>query len=325
MKRFIRYLYEYDQGKRMRNVGFVKVEQMEDECMVHIHGKGLQLTGENRLSLYLFYEEHGECIRILQGETDNVNPSVNVQLRYTKEDVGMPENFGRIRGIMLESARGRRFIVLWEEASVNFGRIKDWEEAEKQTVREEQPIREEAPVREEQPVREESPEEVMTLEQTPENRSEENDGDEDEADKEEIPLIRSERIAFDEPVSDRREYRIPEEMPREQRQGFRYARKIQRTEISRLARCEWRLANNRFLLHGYYNYHHLILMEKGEELQLGVPGIYHEREAAAAADFGFPEFVPADQLEVSLEQEERNEEERFGYWCRPVRKAQPWK
>ena len=32
MKRFIRYLYEYEQEKRMRNVGFVNVEQGEDEC-----------------------------------------------------------------------------------------------------------------------------------------------------------------------------------------------------------------------------------------------------------------------------------------------------
>lgn len=41
VKQFIRYLYEYDQGKRIRNVGFVKVEQSGARGMVHIHGKGL--------------------------------------------------------------------------------------------------------------------------------------------------------------------------------------------------------------------------------------------------------------------------------------------
>ena len=45
LKRFIRYLYEYEQGKRTRNVGFVKVEQEERESTVHIHGKGLRLSG----------------------------------------------------------------------------------------------------------------------------------------------------------------------------------------------------------------------------------------------------------------------------------------
>ena len=49
MKRFIRYLYEYEQEKRMRNVGFVKVEQGEDECIVHIHGKGLRMGSETSL------------------------------------------------------------------------------------------------------------------------------------------------------------------------------------------------------------------------------------------------------------------------------------
>ena len=33
--------------------------------------------------------------------------------------------------------------------------------------------------------------------------------------------------------------------------------KITRQEIAGLPRKEWKLANNHFLLHGYYNYHHL--------------------------------------------------------------------
>ena len=39
MRRFIRYLYEYEQEKKMRNVGFVKVEQDVDQCVIHVHGK----------------------------------------------------------------------------------------------------------------------------------------------------------------------------------------------------------------------------------------------------------------------------------------------
>lgn len=52
--------------------------------------------------------------------------------------------------------------------------------------------------------------------------------------------------------------------------------KIQRGEISILPRCEWKLANNNFLLHGYYNYRHLVLIDEGNQLKLGVPGIYPE-------------------------------------------------
>ena len=50
---------------------------------------------------------------------------------------------------------------------------------------------------------------------------------------------------------------------------------------------------------------------------LGVPGIYHPREARAAATFGFVEFVPMAKLDTSWEEEP--EEETFGYWCQQVK------
>ena len=103
MKRFIRYLYECDKGKRLRNVGFVKVEQGEEDCTLHIHGKGLHMRGDRQLALYLFYDENGECTGIYQGTVDNVNPAINYRLYYTKEDVAVPYNFPIINGIILES------------------------------------------------------------------------------------------------------------------------------------------------------------------------------------------------------------------------------
>lgn len=85
MKQFIRYLYEYEQGKRVRNVGFVRVEQTEEATVVHIHGKGLRIAGNRQLGLYLFYETDKECVGIPQGILENVNPAVNYRLRFTRE------------------------------------------------------------------------------------------------------------------------------------------------------------------------------------------------------------------------------------------------
>ena len=109
LKRFIRYLYEYESGRRMRNVGFVKVDQSDDECIVHIHGKGLRLEGEKELTIYLFYEKEKECIGLPQGTVENVNPAVNYQLRYTKEDVGEPCNYDLIEGIIMENSSHRKY------------------------------------------------------------------------------------------------------------------------------------------------------------------------------------------------------------------------
>lgn len=56
----------------------------------------------------------------------------------------------------------------------------------------------------------------------------------------------------------------------------------------------YRAANNSFLLHGYYNYDHLILtkLEKRGEATyyIGVPGNYYEREKQVALMFGFESF-----------------------------------
>lgn len=94
--------------------------------------------------------------------------------------------------------------------------------------------------------------------------------------------------------------------------------KITRKDIAKLPRREWRLANNNFLLHGYYNYHHLVSFEKDDCCWLGVPGIYHPKEQRAADSFGFGQFMKPDAGEIELSGEEMSIDEDFGYWCRKV-------
>lgn len=94
--------------------------------------------------------------------------------------------------------------------------------------------------------------------------------------------------------------------------------KIQRQGLTRLPRREWRIANNSFLLHGFYNYHHLLYVEEDGKVFVGVPGIFHEREQEAASAFGFPEFRRLTNNEIQLEENEKNTYEDFGYWCRQI-------
>ena len=61
----------------------------------------------------------------------------------------------------------------------------------------------------------------------------------------------------------------------------------------------YRLVNNSFLLHGYYNYKHLILTRverKGEiYYYIGVPGSFFEKEKQVAIMFGFESFECAEE------------------------------
>lgn len=73
------------------------------------------------------------------------------------------------------------------------------------------------------------------------------------------------------------------------------------------------LVHNSFLLHGYYNYKHLILGRRekdGEAVYyLGVPGTFHEREKTVAVMFGFEAFDG---------KREPAENGDFGYYLRRV-------
>lgn len=69
------------------------------------------------------------------------------------------------------------------------------------------------------------------------------------------------------------------------------------------------LVNNSFLLHGFYNYRHVILGKEGEAYYLGVPGVFYEREKMVALMFGFEAF------ECESGESKAGE---FGYYLRKV-------
>lgn len=130
--------------------------------------------------------------------------------------------------------------------------------------------------------------------------------------------VRSEGVWMDPSGSEKGKIRVQNIDPGIPKPAWSY-RKIQRSQLTSLARHEWRLANNQFLMHGYRNYRHLLLLERNGKWYLGVPGIYHRREAQAAETFGFPEFIGVEEIQIHLPDEER-QAEAFGYWIRPVRK-----
>jgi len=321
VEQFIRYLYEYQQGKPSRNVGFVKSERDEEQTTVHIHGKGLQLGRETELKLYIFFVEEGAPVGIFQGMITNINPAVNYRLTFGVEDTGAPGNYPKIQGIIMESEEKRRFAAVWSDFPVDMERMREWEEPEIIPLTMTEAVRQKAAA-DSAGGREESaadgePDEV--IDGAAEGTEEEDRGGaaavhpEQERGTEKEQRVSTEAETEQGAVPDEEidAYIIPSE---------RQCKKICRQDIAMLPRCEWRLANNSFLLHGCYNYHHLMLIQESDELWLGIPGIYHSREAKAAEAFGFPRFIPVGELDAELEPDEKEPGEEFGYWSRRVRK-----
>lgn len=75
-----------------------------------------------------------------------------------------------------------------------------------------------------------------------------------------------------------------------------------------------KMVHNSFLLHGYYNYRHVILgkinVEGEENYYLGVPGVYYDKEKMVAEMFGFEAFEG---------QNTPAEPGCFGYYMKKVR------
>lgn len=91
---------------------------------------------------------------------------------------------------------------------------------------------------------------------------------------------------------------------------------IKPQDIGLLPRETWTFGNNSFLLHGYYNYRHLILVKLDnrqgrQRYLLGVPGHYYSNEKYMAGMFGFSNFVLSKMQPAG--------DGRFGYWYTDIR------
>ena len=263
MKRFIRYLYEYQNGKRTRNTGFVKVLEQTDTAEIQVYGRGFPVAGGRTLEIYLFYEEDGKCIGIRMGEIRGAQAAFGYKLIYTTDDVGGDGQFGKIGGMILRTGNGADagyYGAVWDEARpVDVSRMIT-EDKNTDAVRK-----------------------SKSNPNVPEERNSQNANSD-------LPPKTTKDIIY----------------------------KITRQEIAGLPRKEWKLANNHFLLHGYYNYHHLVSFEKEGKCWIGVPGLYFPGEQRAAGAFGFNQFMKPSDGELDLEEYEIEDEEHFGYWCRPV-------
>lgn len=86
-------------------------------------------------------------------------------------------------------------------------------------------------------------------------------------------------------------------------------------DILQLQRAHWHTGRNSFLMHGYYNYRHLLIGKTSDgKYVLGVPGIMNPQEKYLAVMFGFPDFKFSDVPEQNP---------AGGYWYRILEQSQP--
>lgn len=327
MKRFITYLYEYERGQKIKNTGFTRVDERNGKVNLQVCVRNFIRSHEKgKIYAYLWRDA---LIGIMLGEVGVINGQGDVQLEFLSDSI-MDSGycFDEMVGIGIlfpnngyvascwnddvsEMISGGRF-EMTEAQSIKAeekGSVK--EQNQEQSQPQESPQAQElAQVEETKQVQEQSqpqePQQVHELVQSQEP-----------AQAQELPQLQG--------LQESQEVRLLPEVVSYQ--------KMELNEIRNLPSPNWYLCNNRFLVHGFFNYGYLVLKKAtdadGEKNYLGVPGFFEKPEMVMATLFGFPEFealpkaISAAQMGEALtfpdiEKSQEPKTGTFGCWLIPL-------
>lgn len=379
MKRFVTYIYAYEEKQKAGNTGFAKIEIRGEDCRLEIHLRGAYLSHMN-CKVYLFHQEAGEIEGVLLGQMNVNNGAGDFATMLKVGKLGnTPFTFADMEGIFLCSDDQRIFMSRWKEGAplaVSMTHFREWEpktqmqtphEPEKQMNARKDRQPHIMAAQKQQPRKNVQPESTDNAETNqPSNfiREAERDLNRDKRQEEsqqqlqknvklqpEKAMEQPEKLA-QQPEKEARQQTRETDLPkgrREQEQSIHEAEedmaateipmrnifprynwmeiwknlianhltatpfedkqiicvKIELKDLKELPRRYWYLGNNSFLLHGFFNYHYLVIGKIADDRWfIGVPGIYQSQERVMAAIFGFPEFLPEPV------------ENQFGYWYR---------
>ena len=114
-RRFLSYIYAYENGRKLRNAGFVKVEIREQRMKVQVAVNGIYQTGGRPVELFLIDDREK---RIKVGEISLLNGHGEFRSSTNTENVwNSGYAFSQICGICLQGAGNRNqfYMTLWKD------------------------------------------------------------------------------------------------------------------------------------------------------------------------------------------------------------------
>ena len=123
-RRLVAYIYLYSQGKRVKNVGFTKVESRNGECRIQIQIKGAWVAEGNACKFYIFYRKDGKMRGILLGET--VIRSGSAQMKLVTETENIMQSgldLGQMAGLIILSEKDHLFATRWDDEAVSLEQL----------------------------------------------------------------------------------------------------------------------------------------------------------------------------------------------------------
>lgn len=311
MKRFITYLYDYTGAVKGKNAGFVKVDMRGNQCRLEIHVRGLGQVTEQGI-IYFIIEDSG-LNGVKVGEMEILRGQGDYGTIIKCNPIGdSPYQFGQIAGVYVTYGDHQMAASKWkEDPNLQFAlqdihiweppQLEPEEELQKQEKLQQKANASEAQIRQveisksaaQQPTTSETQQPTTSAaQQTAHPTAQAAALETGWAETWKQLQAQNEKLEF-----------------RKERNGDWIKMDIK--AIRSLPKRNWYLGNNSFLVHGFFNYHYLILGREmdgdKERWYLGVPGFYQQQERVMATIFGFPEFFNS-----------QNGAEPFGYWIHTV-------
>lgn len=366
-RRIVSYLYQYLNGDKGQNIGYVRLEQKGRQCRIAVQMRAFETSFMPEV--WLFKQEQTGILYVSIGRLSAYPGNMQIKVVTNTDDVcssGHPAS--AFDGAVIYINDKEYYATTWSKESIYIGRKTDMlktgryngkEETRSNTVIEE--IKEEkkdAEVKEVIEIKEttgiineenvytdnntESEEDITAVkeEQIPEEKEEDIEDTSQDINVEDTGGQEPEANTADvstqdikEDIEDKALYgcsacpyknydKKNEDFGVRILKNFPVMYPFKSGEIEESVRIEpkdigcmpirlWSFANNRFLLHGYYCYKHLIFarLQRGC-YALGIPGIYSEQEKKKAASFSFSEFQPIGPGKVVYGV--------FGYWITEI-------
>lgn len=334
MKRFVTYIYAYEEEKKGSNVGFARIEIRGQDARIEIHLRGVYAASA-ACRVYLFQREAAGgkeatgVTGVLVGEMKLTNGSGDGAVVLKGGRVGAsPYGITEMEGLFFVIGEERILMSRWREGApfkVGLSGFREWQPeepkekaAEKGAAAEtvaQKEVREAAAAQPEQNSRTAAKE----MEQDVPSGS----GMETAVAGEETEAIHATELPMRNLFPEYDWNAVWEELCREHKPAALFEEwdtqciQLELKDLRSLPKKYWYLGNNSFLLHGFFNYRYLVLGRTAEERWfLGVPGVYQRQERVMAAIFGFPEFFAAGPRDERGEG--REPVNHFGCWVRYI-------
>ncbi len=317
MKRFVTYIYAYEEEKKGSNVGFARIEIRGQDARIEIHLRGVYAASAT-CRVYLFQREAAGgkeatgVTGVLVGEMKLANGSGDGAVVLKGGRVGAsPYGITEMEGLFFVIGEERILMSRWREGApfkVGLSGFREWQpEKPKEKTAEKGAAAETAAQKE---VREAAAAQAEQNSQTA-------------AAGEEMEAIHATELPMRNLFPEYDWNAVWEELCREHKPAALFEEwdtqciQLELKDLRSLPKKYWYLGNNSFLLHGFFNYRYLVLGRTAEERWfLGVPGVYQRQERVMAAIFGFPEFFAAGP--GGERREGREPVNHFGCWVRYI-------